>query len=433
MFFTTPDKEMRAAARGWLDLADKILNYRRDQLAAAQLGDLQKKTETLRAQVRDKADAAKLKLSIEALEPVLRQTGGKHYPRSGMLEWVEFLVVAAIVLLAVRQFFFQPFQIPTNSMWPSYNGMVPEVHATPVDEPGTAAKIFRGVAFGASTYRVDAEADGEILIALNGGRLLATPSKGRQWLVFPQRQQRFYLVVGGKTVSVSVPADFGSSMDWVLKDAFGSKANGFSSKKERVTLKDEDGRDDRIVETYVLHTGKYVKAGERVLSFDIISGDRLFVDRLSYHFVRPSIGSGFVFRTTNIPDTVDENKNHIESYYIKRLVGLPGDTLQVRPPVLYRNGAPITGAQAFADNNNRAGKYRGYTNPNFSADPRYGAKYLTSPDKTYTVSPSGYWAMGDNSNNSADSRYWGEVPKKDVTGRPLWVFYPFGSHWGPPR
>ena len=108
---------------------------------------------------------------------------------------------------------------------------------------------------------------------------------------------------------------------------------------------------------------------------------------------------------------------------------MPGDTLQIRPPVLYRNGAPITGARAFYDNNNRVGKYRGYTN----TDPRNPGILLTSPEQTHTVTKNGYLALGDNSNDSADSRYWGEVPKKDVTGRPLWVFYPFGSHWGPPR
>ena len=432
--FTTPDKQMRATAANWLALADKVLCYRRDLLPPAELGDLQKKTETLRAQVAEKAGAEKLKLSIEALEPVLRATGGKHYPRTAMLDWVEFLVIGLIVILAVRQFFFQPFQIPTNSMWPSYNGMVPEVHATPADEPSSTARLLRSFTLGASAYRIDAPIDGEILVLPTNVR---TPATGRQWFVFPQPQYEYDLYVASATgiekVPVSVPKDFDFSL--VLRDTFAPRlANSQDIYNE---LLEKNGAFDQpmtnaygqTVRVQFARTGKHVRAGERVLSFDIISGDRLFVDRFSYHFVRPKIGSGFVFRTTNIPDTIDENRNHIESYYIKRLVGLPGDTLQVRPPMLYRNNAPITGAQAFADNNTRAGKYRGYINP----DPLYGAKYLTSPKETHTVTKNGYWAMGDNSNNSADSRYWGEVPKKDVTGRPLWVFYPFGSHWGPPR
>jgi signal peptidase I len=172
----------------------------------------------------------------------------------------------------------------------------------------------------------------------------------------------------------------------------------------------------------MFRTGKYVKAGERMLSFDIITGDQLFVDRMSYHFVRPKIGSGFVFRTTNIPGTLDRNQNHIDSYYIKRLAGQPGDKLEIRNGVLHRNGAPITGAQAFTDNAERNGKYRGYQNTG-----------LLSAGQTYAVSDDGYIALGDNSYNSSDSRYWGEVPKKDAVGRPLWVFYPFNNHWGPAK
>jgi signal peptidase I len=41
-----------------------------------------------------------------------------------------------------------------------------------------------------------------------------------------------------------------------------------------------------------------------------------------------------------------------------------------------------------------------------------------------------YFALGDNSANSADGRSWGTVPAKDVVGRPVVVYYPFTSHWG---
>ena len=442
MFFTNPNSQMRNAARGWLELADKIRHYRRDQMSDITLLDLRLKTEALRARVREKADAARLKLAIEELEPVLARTGGRIYPRSGTTEWVEFLVVGLILILTVRQFFFQPFQIPTNSMWPSYNGMVPEVHATPADEPGAIARALRYFTLGASAFRVDAPVDGEILIPVEQH---PAPKTGRTWLVFPQPQLTYDLYVDGPNGAVKVPLSVPKDFDFnlVLRDAFASQLAGIDESpgsqevKNSIVWRELDDAWGRKMQ--FIRTGKRVRAGERVLSFDIISGDRLLVDRMSYHFVRPSVGEGFVFHTTNIPGTVDRAGNHIESYYIKRLVGLPGDTLQIRPPVLYRkaaNGdslAPITGAQAFYDNNNQTGRYRGYTNPNFHTDPRYGARYLTSPEKTFTVSNNGYFALGDNSNNSADSRYFGEVPKKDAVGRPIWVFYPFGKHWGPAR
>jgi signal peptidase I len=145
----------------------------------------------------------------------------------------------------------------------------------------------------------------------------------------------------------------------------------------------------------------------------------LFVDRLSYHFIRPSVGSGFVFRTGNIPMLASDSG---DQYYIKRLVGTPGDTLEVRGHTLWRNGAPISGATAFAENAKQAGHYVGYRN--------YG---LLAAGQTLKVTPQNYFAMGDNSANSMDGRYWGFVPAHDVVGRPLFVYYPFTRHWGPAR
>ncbi|MDF9826740.1 signal peptidase I [Ereboglobus sp. PH5-10] len=431
--FTSPDKQMRANARNWLDVADRVFNYRRDELSEAELADLQKKTETLRTQVREKAGAEKLKLSIEELEPVLRKTGGRIYPHSGLREWVEFFVVAAILLIGMRQFFVQPFKIPTNSMWPTYNGMFPEVHAKIEDEPGAAARLFRTLALGAIAYRVDAPVDGEIVIPVGYNSnektyyMVGEPVKGRHWLVLPQNQRRYYVVVGNQVVSVSVPEDF--AMDWAIKDTINPEEIDFAHLARKA---EQEGRIARgyvttesgdRVPAYMLRTGKHVRAGERVLSFDIITGDQLFVDRMSYHFVKPKVGSSFVFRTRNIEGLGD-------SYYIKRFIGGAGDVLEIRPPCLYRNGAPITGAQAFEDNATRQGKYRGYVN----GKPAGGyPRPILVPGQKYTVSKDGYIALGDNSNNSLDSRYWGEVPKKDAVGRPLWVFYPFTSHWGPAK
>ena len=60
----------------------------------------------------------------------------------------------------------------------------------------------------------------------------------------------------------------------------------------------------------------------------------------------------------------------------------------------------------------------------------FGRDYLASPDKTYVVPQDGYFAMGDNSYNSYDSRYWGPVPEENLVGRGLFVYWPFNRHWG---
>ena len=175
-----------------------------------------------------------------------------------------------------------------------------------------------------------------------------------------------------------------------------------------------DDRTDGYNRVVMIPLGRTVQAGQPILRFDLMTGDQLFVDRFSYHFFRPKVGDGFVFRTGNIP------RINQDEYYIKRLVGVPGDTLEVRQPVLYRNGRPITGAQAFGFNANRVAPYTGYT---FGLDPA-GRRQSSSSGKTLLVPPRSFFAMGDNSSNSSDGRVWGFVPAADVIGRPLFVLFP---------
>jgi signal peptidase I len=166
-----------------------------------------------------------------------------------------------------------------------------------------------------------------------------------------------------------------------------------------------------------LRTGRNLKAGERVMAFDILTGDQLFVDRMSYHFIPPAVGSGFVFRTGNIEGLA---RSYGDQYYIKRLVGVPGDTLEIKGFALQRNGAPITGAAVFAGNARQEGNHVGY---------RYEG--LLRPGTQVKVGAGEYFALGDNSANSLDGRYWGTVPARDVVGRPILVYFPFTRHWGP--
>ena len=118
--------------------------------------------------VKERAGPEKLKLGIERLEEILRRTGGAIYPKTALVENVEFFLVAAIVILGIRTYFVQPFKIPTNSMWPTYNGMTPEVYKAPAEEPSMPAVAARLAAFGAWPHRVDAPVSGEILVPVGG-------------------------------------------------------------------------------------------------------------------------------------------------------------------------------------------------------------------------------------------------------------------------
>jgi signal peptidase I len=67
--------------------------------------------------------------------------------------------------------------------------------------------------------------------------------------------------------------------------------------------------------------------------------------------------------------------------------------------------------------------YRGYSN-------MYQFPFLSAPDDTFTVPDRGYFALGDNSYFSRDSRDFGPVPDENVTGKGLFVYWPFSERWG---
>ena len=426
-FFDSQEKKMRDNAANWLELADKVYHFRRDLLPAAQVAELRSRRGQLQTLLKERAGAEKLKLAIEQLEEVMRRTGGAIYPKSALVENVDFFLVAAIVILGIRTYFVQPFKIPTNSMWPTYNGMTPEVYKQPADEPGTAAVVARALAFGAWPHRLTAPADGEVLIPVGGsesrGWVHCKTVPGRSWLVLPTDLREYTIIVGDQLVKTRVPLDF--DFDWAVYEGFFSTGENYTPRRlaAEIEKRIEAGQfEDREVDgerVRCVRTGKRVRAGERAFAFDELTGDQLFVDRISYHFMRPAVGSGFVFRTGHIPAIAEKVG---DQYYIKRLVGTPGDTLEVKEPVLYRNGQPITGSSAFSAQMKRADNYTGYL-----------ALGLLAPGETIRIPAQKYFAMGDNSANSEDGRYWGFVPAKDVVGRPIFVYFPFTQHWGPAR
>ena len=432
---------MRQNAENWLEVADRVHKFRRDLLSEAQNKRLLAMTGELRLRLKEKADAAKLKLAIEALEGVLRETGGRLYPTSSLVENVEFFLVAAIVILGLRAYFIQPFKIPTHSMWPSYYGMTPQVYPRG-ESPAALRQAARLVTRGATNYTVKAPADGEVLLPiLRDGYLAVSEKPGRTLLVFPTDLREYTISVGGHLVKFEVPADFDREHDVLAQAFFGGGQGSFrelfreaanrAGQLESSTLALQSG--DRRGEVRVgwVPVGRRVRQGETILSFDILTGDLLFVDRLTYNFLTPKVGSGFVFKTGNIAGLRDRQG---DKYFVKRLVGVPGDELEIKAPVLYRNGKPIEGAAAFDREARREGLYPGYVNTQAGRVVQDGvveSEGLLPPGRVVTVPPNKFFAMGDNSPKSLDSRYWGFVPDKDVIGRPLFIYYPLTSRWGP--
>ena len=348
--------------------------------------------------------------AIEALHAHLVKIGGKIYPKTFLNDNIEVVLVAAIVVIGIRSFFFQPFIIPTNSMYPTYSGMKERVYAAD-ETPNAAIKVFNLLTKGARHKNLVATTSGELSIlkaqTQNGDRVLFYEVvKGRKWFgLLPAQFKEYTFFVGNTPHPLRVPAEF--QMDAVLESLM---TGGVLRQVPSF---------DRRLERWAL--GKEIKTGESILAFDIRLGDALFVDRLSYHFRKPKVGDPFVFRTDSILDAVGKaTGDYTPKYYIKRLAGKEGETLEIKDHTLLVDGEPRDEVAAFERNAAQEGEYVGYKNVQRLAR---GA--------TMKVPEDSFVALGDNSANSADSRYWGYVPQESVVGRAIFIYYPFTKRWGP--
>jgi signal peptidase I len=127
-------------------------------------------------------------------------------------------------------------------------------------------------------------------------------------------------------------------------------------------------------------------------------GDQLIVEKLSYHLHAPHRGDVVVFKA---PAALQEQ--NLRDDLIKRIIGLPGDRIQVQAGQVYVNDKALV-------------------EPYLEAVPDYGIGPITVPDGEYFV-------LGDNRNHSYDSHYWGFVPQENIIGRAIWCYYPL-PHWG---
>jgi len=172
----------------------------------------------------------------------------------------------------------------------------------------------------------------------------------------------------------------------------------------------------------------------------LMVGDFLFVNKLLYGAEVPFTGKRLpAIREPRRDDVVVFDSVEEEGLkVVKRLVGMPGDTLSMVGGVLHRNGQTVDEPWA------RHG------NPGASADASYRAKmrgwqlehYVGADPAGYEpdlqdwgpiVVPEGrYFMMGDNRDDSYDGRYWGFLPRQSVRGRPLFIYYSFDANsWKP--
>lgn len=448
----------RKGAKEILRVGQKALAYRKDLLTNDQRQRLDQANQKLLGVMRSKPVLSDpLEEGAKEVDQALQESGGLYYHKKSVVENIEMLLVAAIVVIGIRSFFIQPFIIPTNSMFPSFSGMQPNIYEDNSEVPNFLERSLDKILLGAAHYKLKAESSGDLYLKLqNGGsfRFARAHFPNGRFFIFPTTVREYVFEIGGKEHLLRVPAEF--DLDELLARKFAGIENlrdlpmvvtqdhGFSG--NRLKLSDQP-----------------VREGELALAFDILLGDALFVDRMSYNFVTPKSGDPLVFRTGSIDEFNRKVGTPVrtligeDKYYIKRLIGEPGDTLEMRVPesiftngtdvrkgvpgVLYRNGEPITGNFAFEQNRKRTESLAEDPDAlNPFGFPGYRAESLLSnrsvlqvPDRDSPNNPTGkkgFFAMGDNSTDSLDGRAWGFVPEDEIIGRALLVYYPFTRRWG---
>lgn len=432
------NRGLRKQAKGLLEMADKVDSLRQDILPASDVAELRRLRADLKAAAKARPlDAEALNAAAEPLHLHLTKVGGKVFPVTVGTDWTEMIVLAAIVAGGIRSFFLQPFKIPTNSMWPTYHGMTAEVRSPSEPAPNFLERGWGKLTQWSKTIAPLSPHTGEVLIPVQATLGGLEPVPGRQvpdggilGTGILRGVDRVHALRIGEAgdVGVQVPDEFTMRAVY-LRTFFPAEAALPLSEPARWAKAMERAQaEDRVVrlggQAYV-RTGRVAEAGKPVVNFDILTGDMLFVDKLRYHFVAPDVGDPFVFRTGNIP----ELRRAGEQYYIKRLVALPGDTLALVDGALSRPGHPAEEPASPIGLNNARAADRNY----FGYLPRCSPSDAMPLEIPRRISDRGYFAMGDNSSNSYDSRGWGEVPRADAVGPAFVIIYPFTSRWGMAR
>ena len=170
----------------------------------------------------------------------------------------------------------------------------------------------------------------------------------------------------------------------------------------------------------------------------LLIGDHVFVNRIQFaprsQWIGPLVPYRDVRRGDIVvflhPDPRDEG-----TYVVKRIIGLPGDKIHLRNGVVYRNGVALD--EPYIDHDGeRPDSYRrdfpaipptddGNVYPNWMVDL---PMYIQGED--IVVPADHYFAMGDHRAVSLDSRYWGFIPRKNIIGRPMFIYWSFETPEG---
>jgi signal peptidase I len=177
-----------------------------------------------------------------------------------------------------------------------------------------------------------------------------------------------------------------------------------------------------LVQAFVIPTGS--------MEDTLLIGDHLLVDKLTYAPAGAVSKYLLPYREIKRGDIiVFRYPVDIRQTFVKRVIGLPGDRIRLVNKQVYRNGKPLNEPYKYHKT-----EYIDSYRDNFPGDPNTrlsdsGLQMLAHcvVNGEVVVPPHSYFAMGDNRDSSLDSRYWGFVPRENIIGKPLIIYWSYDA------
>jgi len=347
-------RKLRKMAQHTLRHARHVRNMQEDIMKESELAAIREHEERVQTALRG-GEGDALHAACDAMHEVLATV---RPARSAPVvrEYVELIAVALAVAMGFRAYFIQPFKIPTGSMQPTLYGITSWKQAERGFMDHWPLKLVKWAVTG-QWYR-------EVVVKAPGHR-------GPKRRGGPYNQSDYFYEIAGK--KYKVPRD--------AVDRRGELA---------------------------FREGDYVPKGTVLWAGIVKAGDHVFVDKVRWNFLPPRRGQVSVFSTENIPFDPPLAE---DTHYIKRMVGLPGETISIAYPNLLVDGEKVLEPIGIARVTSCRNQYKGY---------RREAGFTS-----IRLAPGQYFALGDNTTNSRDGRFWGHVPEENLVGPAALLYWPF--------
>src|ERR1700712_917878 len=141
----------------------------------------------------------------------------------------------------------------------------------------------------------------------------------------------------------------------------------------------------------------------------LMTGDHVIVDKMAYAPHGEALSRFLPYSEVKRGDiVVFRYPRDIRQNFVKRVIGVPGDRLHLENGVVVRNGVRLV---------------EPYVQHIATEPDAYRDNFPNVPGQEVVVPEGKYFVMGDNRDNSSDSRYWGFVPRANITGKPVLVFW----------